>query len=278
MTQVRDAEAALRRRLAAVSTSAALDAELLLAHVLGVSRAGLAALPARPLTAAQAGRLEALAARRSAGEPIAYLTGRREFWSLDLEVTRDVLVPRPETELLVEWTLEMLAGSTNPAVLDLGTGSGAIALAIARERSDARITATDVSEPALAVARGNAERLGLANTHFVSGSWYEPVGAARFDVIVSNPPYIAAGDAALAALAHEPQAALVAGDDGLAALAVICLGARERLMPGGCLLVEHGVAQGASVRALMARAGFPDPVTRRDLAGHERATRGNSVR
>ncbi|MEX2149267.1 MAG: peptide chain release factor N(5)-glutamine methyltransferase [Steroidobacteraceae bacterium] len=276
MTRAHEAEAALRNQLAADSSAAALDAALLLAHVLGLSRAALAARPELKLTSAQAVRLGQLAVRRAAGEPLAYLTGRREFWSLELDVTPDVLVPRPETELLVEWALEVLVGRTDPAVLDLGTGSGAIALALAHERPDAKVTAVDLSEPALAVARGNAGRLALANLQFVAGNWFEPVATARFDVIVSNPPYVAAGDPALAALAHEPRVALVAGDDGLRALEAICAGAGSRLASGGCLLVEHGAAQGAQVRAWLAQAGFAGIESRRDLAGHPRATRGNS--
>ena len=276
MTRAHEAEAALRHQLAADSSSAALDAALLLAHVLGLSRAALAARPELELTADQAVRLEQLAVRRAAGEPLAYLTGRREFWSLELDVTPDVLVPRPETELLVEWALEALLGRPAPAVLDLGTGSGAIALAIARERPDARVTAVDISEPALAVARGNAGRLALANLQFVAGNWFEPVATARFDVIVSNPPYIAAGDPALRALAHEPGVALVAGEDGLRALEAICAGAGSRLVSGGSLLVEHGATQGAQVRAWMAQSGFAGIESHRDLAGRERVTRGNS--
>jgi release factor glutamine methyltransferase len=278
MTRAHEAEAALCNQLAASSPSAALDAALLLAHVLGLSRAALAARPELELTADQGVRLGQLAVRRAAGEPLAYLTGRREFWSLELDVTPDVLVPRPETELLVEWALEALVGRPHPAVLDLGTGSGAIALAIARERPDANIIAVDISEPALAVARGNAGRLTLANLQFVSGNWFEPVAAARFDVIVSNPPYIAARDPALDGLVHEPRVALVAGEDGLRALQAICAGAGSRLASGGCLLVEHGATQGAQVRAWMAQSGFEGIESRRDLAGRERATRGNSVR
>jgi release factor glutamine methyltransferase len=278
MTRALEAEAALCTRLAASSPSAALDAALLLAHVLGLSRAALAARPELELTAAQLARIGRLAVRRAAGEPLAYLTGRREFWSLEIDVTPDVLVPRPETELLVEWALRILAGKPGPAVLDLGTGSGAIALAIAHERPDARVTAVDISEPALAVARGNAARLALANLQFVAGNWFEPVATARFDLIVSNPPYVAAGDPALAALAHEPRLALVAGDDGLRALEEICARAGAGLNTGGCLLVEHGAAQGARIRAWMAQSGLERIESRRDLAGHERATRGNSRR
>lgn len=274
MIHAADAIAALRERLAAASPSAALDAELLVARVLGLGRAALAAEPQRALAPGELTTLEALARRRLAGEPVAYLTGRREFWSLELEVTPDVLVPRPETELLVERMLAAIAGLARPAVLDLGTGSGAIALAVARERADAAVTATDASPAALAVARRNAARLGLANLRFFAGDWYEPLGGARFDAIASNPPYVAEGDPALAGLAHEPRLAVSAGPDGLAALAAVTAGAAAHLAPGGRLLLEHGAAQGAAVRALFGAAGFERIETRRDLAGHERVTEG----
>lgn len=278
MRRVGDLLPELRRRLAPATPSPGLDAELLLAQVLGVARAALAADPGRALDAGQCAALEALVARRLAGEPVAYLTGRRGFWSLELEVTSDVLVPRPETELVVELALAALEGIARPAVLDLGTGSGAIALAIARERPDAAVTAVDASAAALAVAARNAARLGIGNVRWLRGSWYAPVAGARFDCIASNPPYVAADDPALAALAHEPRAALVAGADGLAALRQVCAGAPARLAAGAALVVEHGAAQGAAVRALMAQAGLADAATHRDLAGLERATRGNSRR
>ena len=228
MTRAGDALTALRRQLAAASPSADLDAELLLAHVLGLDRAKVAADPGRALNQPQLEALTSLALRRQAGEPVAYLTGHREFWSLDLEVTPDVLVPRPETELIVELALGALAPLARPAVLDLGTGSGAIALALARERPDAAVTAVDASDAALAVARRNALRLDLGNVIFLHGSWYEPVGNARFDCIVSNPPYVADDDPALAALTHEPRMALVAGGAGLDALRAICAAGRHR--------------------------------------------------
>jgi len=274
MTRAGEAAAALARRFTAVSGSPALDAALLLAHVTGASRAALAAHPERALSTEQAAALEALAGRRLRGEPVAYLTGRREFWSLDLGVTPDVLVPRPETELLVELALAALADVARPAVLDLGTGSGAIALALARERPDAAVTAVDRSAEALAVAAANAARLGIGNVRFLRGSWFEPVAGARFDLVASNPPYLAADDAALAALACEPRSALVAGRSGLEALAQVCAGAPAVLAPGGALVVEHGAAQGAAVRGLMSAAGLVDVATHRDLAGLERATGG----
>lgn len=277
MTRAGEALSALRRQLAA-SPSADLDAELLLAHVLGATRAGLVADPSRPLSAPQAEVLSALAQRRAAGEPVAYLTGHREFWSLDIEVTPDVLVPRPETELVVELALDALARVARPAVLDLGTGSGAIAIAIAHERPDAVVTAVDTSPAALAVAAANARRLRAGNVAFLAGSWYAPVGGTRFDCIVSNPPYVADDDPALAFLSYEPRAALAAGPAGLDALAIICAGAPAHLAAGGALVVEHGATQGPGVRELMTRAGLAGVATHADLAGRPRATRGNSPR
>ena len=275
MTRAGDAYFELRRKLAA-SPSADLDAEMLLAYVLGCSRAALAAAPERELSEAQSQLLTMLAARRRDGEPVAYLTGRRTFWTLDLEVTPDVLVPRPETELLVETALDELKHVATPAVLDLGTGSGAIALAIASERSDAVVTAVDRSAAALAVAERNAKRLQIGNVRFLQGSWYEPVGAARFHAIVANPPYVADEDPALAALAHEPRAALVAGPRGLDALAAICSGAPLRLAASGLLIVEHGASQGAAVRKLVTAAGLRGVETLKDPAGLERVTRGTA--
>jgi release factor glutamine methyltransferase len=273
MTRAGDALVGLRRLLAA-SPSAGLDSELLLGHVLGCSRTALAAHPERELNGEQAGLLATLAERRLAGEPIAYLTGRREFWTLDLKVTPAVLVPRPETELLVEMTLEELREVANPEVLDLGTGSGAIALAIASERPDAAVTAVDQGEAALAVASGNATRLGIGNVRFLRGCWYEALGARRFHAIVANPPYLADDDPHLAALAHEPRSALVAGPQGLEALAAVCAGAALHLHPHGALIAEHGATQGAAVRALMSGCGLAEVATQRDLAGLDRATRG----
>lgn len=278
MTRSARVLAALRERLGAASPSAALDAEILVAHVAGTGRSALAADPDRPIAPEELLALESLARRRLAGEPVAYLTGRREFWSLELEVTPAVLVPRPETELVVERVLAALGGGGGPAVLDLGTGSGAIALSVARERPDAAVTATDVSAAALAVAKRNAERLGLRNLRFLEGSWFDPLAGSRFDVIASNPPYVAAGDPVLATLAHEPRAALVGGTDGLAAIEAIVSAAPGHLEPGGWLIVEHGAAQGVAVRALFSAAGLGAVATRTDLAGHARVTEGTLPR
>lgn len=272
MTSTGELVRALRQRLAPASASAALDAELLVAHALGTSRAALAAHPERQLSGPESRAIEALARRREAGEPLAYLTGQREFWSLELEVTPDVLDPRPETELLVELALAAIAGAAAPRVLDLGTGSGAIALAIAHERTDAGVTATDLSAAALELAARNAARLAIANVEFLHGSWYEPVAGRRFDAIVANPPYVQEGDPALATLAHEPRLALVADGGGLGAIAGICAGAPAHLLPGAFLGVEHGATQGEAVRELMARAGLDACVTHRDLALRERVT------
>jgi release factor glutamine methyltransferase len=257
-------------------TGARLEAQLLLAHVLAVPRAQLHSHPEAPADASQAALYRRLLERRAAGEPLAYLTGRREFWSLDLAVTPAVLIPRPETELLVERALA-LGPPQRARAADLGTGSGAIALALARERPGWRIVATDVSAPALAVARANAAALGATAIEFLAGSWFEPLPGARFDLLVSNPPYVAADDPALAdpALAFEPPVALTpAGGDALAALRILARGAAPHLEPGGWLLLEHGANQGREVRAELVAAGFAHVRSHRDLAGHERMTEG----
>lgn len=252
-----------------------LDAELLLAHVLGITRVRLRTHAQDPVGAGAAHRFLELLARRAGGEPLAYLTGRREFWSLDLAVTPAVLIPRPETELLVERALA-LASDTACRVADLGTGSGAIALALAHERPHWRVVATDLSAAALAVARANAATLGLARVEFLAGSWFAPLGQRRFELIVSNPPYVAADDPALAdpALACEPRLALTPGADALAHLRVLARGAAAHLAAGGWLLLEHGATQGEALRAELVAAGFAHVRSHPDLAGHERMTEG----
>jgi len=260
-------------RLAPASESPRLDAELLLAEALGVPRSHLRAAPeAHPDDAATA-RFAALLARRAAGEPVAYLLGRREFWSLELEVGPAVLVPRPETELLVSEALQRIPVGTAARLLDLGTGSGAIALALKHERPDAAVTAVERSPAALAVARRNAHRLRL-EVELLEGDWFAPLGGRRFDAIVANPPYVARADPHLAALRHEPLAALTAGADGLDDLRRIVAAAPAHLAPGGWLLVEHGADQGRSVRELFAAAGFDRVGTAADGAGRARVGMG----
>ncbi len=259
--------------IAAGSDSARLDAELLLMHVLGCARAQLYARRDEALPAAAATRFAALIERRRAGEPLAYLTGAQGFWTLTLQVTSAVLVPRPETELLVEWALERLPATTTAEVVDLGAGSGAIALALAAERPMARVTATDISAEALQVARDNARQARLM-VDFRHGHWWQACAGAHFDLAVANPPYIAGGDPHLPALRHEPLLALCDGADGLQALTEIIGAAPTHLHQGGWLMVEHGHEQGAAVRALFTAAGFADVMTRRDLEQRERATGG----
>ena len=253
------------------------EAELLLADALGRSRAWLLANPAeRVLDCAATDLYESHVTRRASGEPVAYIMGEKEFWSMTLAVTRDVLVPRPETELVVERALAHLALGGARRVLDLATGSGAIALAIARERPACQVLGTDVSGAAIALATANTQRLGLANVRFETGTWYEPASEELFDVITCNPPYVADGDAGLAwqVRRHEPHRALYAGPTGLEALHTVIAGAPARLLPAGWLVLEHGSTQGEGVRGLLAAARFTEVSTFRDLAGHERCTEG----
>ena len=250
-----------------------LDARLLLLHALGRPLADRAWLVAHDTDAVGAAALQgftSLYQRRAAGEPLAYLTGSKEFYGLDLHVDARVLVPRPDTETLVDWALAVIATIPAARVLDLGTGSGAIALAIKHARPDAQVSAVDASAAALEVARGNASRLGL-EVDFTQGSWFDCV-SSHFHAIVSNPPYIAASDPHLVALAHEPPEALTAGPDGLADIRQIVAGASTHLVPGGWLLLEHGYDQAEQVRALLGAAGLEGTVSRRDLAGIERCS------
>lgn len=249
------------------------DAEILLCHALGKDRAWLYTWPDAEVEAPLAQHFSELLAARRLGKPVAHLTGLREFWSLELEVNEHTLIPRTETETLVEWALE-LPLPEQASVLDLGTGSGAIALALARERGLWNIVGLDVSENALAVARRNGVRLGLSRVEFKCSDWYTAVTESRYHLLVSNPPYIEENDIHLAMgdLPFEPQMALVAADRGLAALASIIRGAPAHLHPGGVLLLEHGCEQGAAVRALFQDRGFDQVETRLDIAGLERVT------
>ena len=253
---------------------ARLDAQLLLLHVLGRTRGDRAWLIAHDedaLSAAQEQDFLACCGRRAAGEPLAYVTGQREFFGLPLQVDARVLDPRPDTETLVEWSLDVLRGRAAPRVIDLGTGSGAIALAIQSQRPDAFVEAVDRSGDALAVAQANAQRLGRA-VHLRQAHWLE--GAGRYDLVASNPPYIAQADPHRPALAHEPREALVAGADGLDDIRAIVAAAPAHLVPGGWLLLEHGWDQAEAVRALLRSAGFADVSSRPDLAGIPRCSGG----
>ncbi|MDE0931768.1 MAG: peptide chain release factor N(5)-glutamine methyltransferase [Halioglobus sp.] len=255
--------------------SARRDTEILLCHCLGKPRAWLYTWPEKEVARDCARDFEKLLAQRREGVPVAYLTGEREFWSLQLAVSDATLIPRPETETLVAWALE-LALPNAASVLDLGTGSGAIALALARERPHWHVTALDVSEAALQVARGNAVRTRLTSVHFVQSDWYQAVTGQRFSALLGNPPYIDGDDPhlALGDVRFEPRSALVSSDSGLEDLGRLVTGAPDQLLDGGWLLLEHGFEQANAVRAMLHDAGFSQVSTRRDMSGQQRITGG----
>jgi release factor glutamine methyltransferase len=264
-------------RLAPLHGSARLDAEVLLAQVLRRGRSYLFAWPERVLSAEEAAAFEAQLGHRENGVPVAYLVGRQEFWSLSLQVTADTLIPRPETERLVELALERIPPERPCRVADLGTGSGAIALAIAHERPDCRVVATDRSAAALAVAEANAKALGIGNVRFRQGEWFTPLAGERYEFIISNPPYVAEGDPHLTQgdVRFEPPGALAAGTDGLDAIRQLAAGVAAHLAKHGWLLLEHGYDQGAAVRALLEAQGYREVSTYRDDAGVDRVTVGS---
>ena len=258
--------------LEAVSDSARLDAELLLALALDVPRSYLFAHPDDTMDPAAAARFHSSVDRRIAGVPLAYLSGEKEFWSMPLMVSPDTLVPRPETELLVDQALQRIPRRAIRRILDLGTGSGCVALAIARERPACELVATDLSAAALAVARANARQLGIPNIEFLAGNWTEPVVGREFDLVVSNPPYVATGDPHLDTLCHEPRSALEAGPDGLDAIRRIAACAADVLVPNGALLFEHGAAQADAAMEILAREGWQEVHNVRDMSGLPRVT------
>jgi release factor glutamine methyltransferase len=264
-------------RLHDASSSPRLDAEVLLAHACGVSRTHLYTWPEQPLSDGMAARARALVEQRRQGVPVAYLTGQQEFWSLPLAVNAATLIPRPETELLVEQALQRIPPASTRTVLDLGTGSGAIALAVASERPQAAVTALDTSPDALQVAAGNSARLAL-EIELLESDWYSALADRRFDIIVANPPYIGTGEPEpdTGDSRYEPRLALIAADDGLAALRRIILEAPAHLQAGGWLLVEHGYRQGPACRSLFDQAGFVAIETLKDLQGHDRVTLGRN--
>jgi release factor glutamine methyltransferase len=271
-----DAIVAATAQLQNSSPTPALDAQVLLAHSLGQNRTYIIAHARDTLDADTKNRFEQLLAQRVEGTPVAYLTGEQEFWSLPIQVTGDTLIPRPETELLVELALEKIPDKKSVSVADIGTGSGAIALAIASERKNIRVVASDISPAALRVARGNAESLQLTNTEFVEGPLFDPFGDKKFDLVVSNPPYIPESDPHLneGDVRFEPRSSLAAGVDGLDVIRRICEDAGRHLLPGGWLMIEHGYDQEASVESLFRLAGFNEIECYRDLAGQPRVTIG----
>ena len=278
---VRDLLAQAAQALTAdrAATEARREAELLLQHALRADRAWLFAHADDEVAAVLAGQFRCYVSRRAEGEPIAYITGRREFFGLDLVVTPDVLIPRAETELLVEAALEKIPRDMQARIADLGTGSGAIALALANERPQARVLAGDASTAALALARENARRLGIANVEFAESDWFAALAGRKFDLIVSNPPYIALGDAHLEQgdLRFEPALALSSGSDGLDAIRTIAREARRHLARSGWLLFEHGYDQGAAVRDIFAACGYADAATVQDLEGRDRITAAKAI-
>ena len=262
------------RSLLSHSDSPRLDAELLLGKILGLSRSGLIAHGNEPVAIECEPTYASLIEQRLQGAPVAYLTGTREFRSLALRVTSAVLVPRPETEVLVELALQRLPRDRSSSVLDLGTGSGAIALAIASERPRSRVTGVDISPPALEVAIQNSRELGLSRIDWRLGSWFAPVPGERFDMIVANPPYVAAADPALEKLTAEPAIALCVGPTGLEAISAIAGGAAAHLQNQGWLILEHGSEQAADVAQLLERHGFTRIRSHPDFSGKPRVTLG----
>lgn len=264
--------AAATERLQEISESPRLDAELLLSRALDVSRSYLFAHPEDELDEQAFERFSRAVERRAEGVPLAYITGEKEFWSVCLHVNPDTLVPRPETEILVEQCLLRIPEDSQKRILELGTGSGAVAIVLARERPLCDIVATDISSAALDVAAENARQLSLPNIEFVEGNWCAAVTGRRFDLIVSNPPYVAQSDPELAMLRHEPPSALIAGSDGLDAIREIVTDVPAVLAPGGVLLLEHGSTQHEAVAALLRNDCWRDIGNHKDLAGLPRVT------
>jgi len=260
--------------------SARLDAEILLALTLQKPRTWLYTWPEHIPSLPEQHMYLDLLRRRQSGEPVAYLTHRREFFGLELKINHHVLVPRPETETLVQCVLDVLADNSAARIADLGTGSGAVALALASQKTQARIVATDASSDALALARENAERLGIDNVTFMAGDWLAPLSGLTFDLIASNPPYIAEDDPHLSrdGVRFEPKPALVSGKDGLDAIRQLVTESPACLETGGWLMIEHGFDQGEAVRGLFTQAGFVDVKTHRDLGGNERVTIGKTIK
>ncbi|MFC3909170.1 peptide chain release factor N(5)-glutamine methyltransferase [Legionella dresdenensis] len=279
MIEIKSALEHAARQLEPYSDTARIDAEILLAHILLKTRTWLYTYPEYQLTTQQIQTFESLVARRSLGTPIAYLTGTREFWSLPLRVNQETLIPRPETELLVELTLSMVSPDAGARILDLGTGSGAIALALAKERPEWDITACDLSESALQTAQDNARLLGINNIRFCRSNWFSNLEiSAPFDAIVSNPPYIAANDPHLTIgdVRFEPTHALISGNDGLSDIRHIIEHSLASLVKGGLLLIEHGYQQKLSVTSMLKEYGYVDIASWKDWQNNDRVSGGRS--
>lgn len=264
-------------QLATISDSARLDAELLIAHVLDIPRSRFISQPEQILNSKQYEQIRQLMRRRASGEPVAYILGKKHFWDLELAVTPDVLIPRPDTELLVETALALFSAHNTVNVLDLGTGSGAIAIAIARARPRWHVYATDDSKAALAIAIDNAEAYQLDNLSLRQSHWFDKLASGnRYDLIISNPPYIRENDTHLRQgdVRFEPRQALVSGEDGLDAIRHLITAGKDHLQPGGWLMLEHGYDQGEQVYQLFVDNGYGDIQQKRDLGGHVRVTMG----
>ena len=264
------------QQLIGISDSAKLDAEVLLCHVLKKDRSYLICWPEKEIETPQLKQFENLISQRKLGHPVAHLTQQKEFWSLDLQVNSDTLIPRPETELLVEQILNNYSQAQSISLLDLGTGSGAIALALASERPQWTITATDQSLAALKIAQLNARKLGLSNVQFKSGNWFDAVTENDFDIVVSNPPYIPSSDPHLSQgdVRFEPDSALVSGADGLDDIRLIAQQAYTHIKPMGMLIIEHGYDQKDAVKSIFQQSGFTNIIQNTDLAGHARTSSG----
>jgi release factor glutamine methyltransferase len=265
--------------LKSISPSARLDVELLMGHVLGKSRAELYSASDQSLEPAQQASFINLVSRRHEGRPVAYLVGHREFWSLEIAVTQDTLIPRPETELLVECALSHMPANQPADFLELGTGTGAVTLAVAHDRPDIHITATDISFAALDIARYNAKKLKLDQPVFLQGDWFAPLTGRKFSMIASNPPYVSDMEMLLNdfELQHEPSTALRGGENGLDAIKKIIAEAPKYLFSGGWLAIEHGYRQGPAAEVLLKDAGFESVFAYTDLQGHPRVTEGRFV-